>query len=97
MNAPGKIIGTLALGGVLTGLAMGVVSLFHDAPSPPPADFLTSLGPPIVEKEAIPATCRTATQADPRCTAVWEEHRHRFFGTPAAAPSDGASGQGEQP
>lgn len=97
MNGPGKILGVLALGGVLTGLAIGMVSLFHDASPPPPADFLTSLGPPIVAKETIPATCRTTTQADPRCTAVWEEHRHRFFGETAAVSTQTASGQEERP
>ncbi|WP_420145459.1 putative entry exclusion protein TrbK-alt [Sphingobium sp.] len=71
----------LALAALLAGgmLAVGIMAVMQEKPvdpvrtmpTPPPSDSARSDGL---------ARCRTVTEADPDCAALWEAERRRFFG-----------------
>jgi conjugative transfer region protein TrbK len=65
------------------------------AAAPPMADFRTPSTPDDLSAELRRCSALGPQDAeDPRCLAVWEENRRRFFGgsawplTPAAAPAN---------
>ncbi|MGL3822768.1 putative entry exclusion protein TrbK-alt [Sphingopyxis sp. R3-92] len=77
MGRTAKIAGVAVLGALVLTLAI-ISAASTSAPGASASRTSREDTPPVAA--AVPAHCRSATQADAVCTAAWETRRRHFFG-----------------
>jgi conjugative transfer region protein TrbK len=80
MQRPGRLVIGATVAGLMVSIALVMATTPERGPAAPPMN-----GPvePATPEPAI-GRCRTITQPDPQCEAVWDDRRQHFFGADRA-------------
>jgi len=76
MQRPGRLVIGATVAGLMVAVALVMATTPERDPAGPPMSALveTATAEPGIGR------CRTVTQPDPQCEAVWDDRRRHFFG-----------------